>query len=116
MAEYGLLTGWDRAVDGREKEATELFTEVHEYWGKQQAQGNVEGFESVFLTPYGGELNGFFLIRGEREKIDAVRWSDEFLALATRLAHVATKFSVIPVMLDEGVHKQLHRHKHHNVK
>lgn len=116
MAEYGLLTGWDRPVEGREKEAADLFTEVHEFWQKQQAQGNIEAFESVFLTPHGGEMNGFFLVRGERERIDTLRWSEEFLDLATRLAHVARKFSIIPVMLEEGVQKQFHRHKRHNVK
>jgi hypothetical protein len=32
--------------------------------GGLQLQGTIKSFDTVFLDPHGGDLNGFFLIRG----------------------------------------------------
>ena len=40
--------------------------------------GRIESFEPVMLAAHGGDLNGFFLLKGEVEKLDEVRRDDTF--------------------------------------
>ena len=61
-----VFMGWDRPSRGHEAAATALFQEFAEYLGGQQQAGTIQSFESVFLNPHGGDLNGFTLIRETR--------------------------------------------------
>jgi hypothetical protein len=78
MANHALVIGWNRAVTGREARALEGFQRSIAFWTKQIKDGNVESFEPFLLTPHGGDLNGFILVKGDRDKLNAVRWSEEF--------------------------------------
>jgi len=44
-------------------------------------------FDAVFLDPHGGDLNGFFLIRGESAKLDALVATAEWLTHIIRAGH-----------------------------
>jgi hypothetical protein len=44
----------------------------------------IKSFDTVLLNPHGGDLNGFFLIRGESSQLDAVMSSSEWIAHTTR--------------------------------
>ena len=48
------------------------------------SQVQIQSFEAVFLDPHGGDLNGFFLIRGEPAKLDTVIASDAWHTHLTR--------------------------------
>lgn len=78
MADYGLFIGFGAPVRGREKQAMKVFNEVFEYYSRLQQEGEIESFEPVLLEPHGGELGGYFLLRGDRDKLDRVRASKEF--------------------------------------
>lgn len=78
MANHALVIGWNKAVPGQEKRALEGFQRSMSFWGKQLVERNIEAFEPFFLSSHGGDLNGFMLIKGEREKLQKIRWSDEF--------------------------------------
>ena len=54
------------------------------FYGRLQEEGTIENFEPVFLEPHGGDLNGFILIRGDAEKLAALRVSEEFTQIATK--------------------------------
>ncbi len=82
MADAGLFVGWGEVVRGRETEAVEVFNETLGYYARLQEEGTIESFEPVFLEPHGGDLNGFILIRGEAEKLAALRVSEEFTQFA----------------------------------
>ena len=69
MADAGLFVGWGQVVRGREQRAVEVFNESVAYWGGLQGDGKIESFEIAFLTPHGGDLNGFVLIRGSDEQM-----------------------------------------------
>jgi len=43
-----------------------------------QGEGTIQSFEPVLLNPHGGDLNGFFLIRGEPDKLHAMLASEEW--------------------------------------
>jgi hypothetical protein len=95
MADAGLFIGWGEVVRGREAEATELFDESLAFYGRLQEEGTIESFEPVFLEPHGGDLNGFILIRGDAEKLAALRVSEEFTQLSLRVGLIVDGFGVV---------------------
>src|SRR2546428_13988757 len=93
MADNGIFVGFGTPTRGRENGATKVFTEFSQYLGAQQAQKNVESFEPVFLQARGGDLGGFFLIKGE--KLDKMVASEEFDKLTTRALFIVEHFGVV---------------------
>ena len=78
MADAALFIGWGQVVRGREKRALQVFNESVEYWGGLQGDGKIEDFEIVLLTPHGGDLQGFALLRGSEDQVNALRIDEEF--------------------------------------
>ena len=67
MAGDGLFLGWGPVVRGRELKALDVFQETLTYYGKLQGDGKIDSFEPVLLTPHGGGLAGFILLRGDTD-------------------------------------------------
>ncbi|HEU0201634.1 MAG TPA: hypothetical protein VFR86_14520 [Burkholderiaceae bacterium] len=84
MSSNCIFFGWNRSIPGRERLSAEHFQEFAQYLSSQQQRGNVKSFDVVFLHPHGGDMNGFFLIRGENAKLDALVASDEWVTHQTR--------------------------------
>ena len=84
MSSNVVLFGWDRPIPGRETVSAAHFQEFVQYLGGLQQSGTIQSFEAVFLDPHGGDLNGFFLIRGEPAKLDTVMASDAWHTHLTR--------------------------------
>ena len=84
MSANVLFFGWGAPHIGRESMAGDLFGEFVAYLGEQQKGGNIHSFEPVFLDPHGGELNGFFVIRGDSDKLDKLAGSREWTTYITR--------------------------------
>lgn len=103
MADFGLFVGFGYPVRGRERQAVKVFNEAMEYYARLQQQGEIESFESVFLEPHGGDLNGFTLIRGDRDKLASIRTSDEFARLSIRADLIVEGFGVIGAQLGEQI-------------
>ena len=66
-------------VPGREALSGQHFQEFLEYLQQQKSQGAIESFEPVLLEPHGGELNGFFFIKGEPSKLATLVASPEWV-------------------------------------
>ena len=101
MAEAALFIGWGAVVPGRERQAQRVFDEGVAYWARLQQQGEIESFEPVALEPHGGDLAGFCLLRGERERLSRLRHSEEFRRLNARAALVVHNFGVVSADLGE---------------
>ena len=84
MADAGLFIGWGEVVRGREAEAVETFNSTIEYFTGLQSDGTIESFEGVFPEQHGGDLNGFFFVRGDAEKLSALRVDEKFEAVILR--------------------------------
>jgi len=82
-----MLFGWNRPVPGREKVSAQHFEEFVQYLGGLQQKGAIQALDIVFLDPHGGDLNGFFLIKGEPAKLDALVATTEWLTHITRASH-----------------------------
>jgi hypothetical protein len=105
VANAALVIGWGPAVRGREQKALQVFNEAIQYYTRLQQQGEIESFEPVALEPHGGDLNGFLLVRGDREKLSRLRYSDEFVRLNNRAMQVVDNFGVIGAFIGEELNR-----------
>jgi len=103
MADRVLFIGWNRSIPGREQQAMQLFQKVVEFYGKLQADGRIESFEPVLLTAHGGDLNGFFLLKGDAEKLAEIRREDTFIDLTFEAGYCLEGFGVIVGYVGEGL-------------
>jgi hypothetical protein len=107
MADSGLFIGFGLPVRGRERKATKVFNEVFEYYARLQQEGEIESFEPVLLEPHGGELGGFFLLRGDQDKLARIRGSAEFERLVVRGELIAENVGVVGAFLGERLLGQM---------
>jgi len=95
MADEALFIGWGEVVRGRERKAIDVFNESVQYYGQLQQDGRIESFDAWFLEPHGGDLAGFFLVRGERERLDEIRRSPEFETFLTRASMIVHRVGAV---------------------
>jgi hypothetical protein len=75
-----------------------------------KSSGQIASFEPVLLATHGGDLNGFIVIKGEQAKLDALRNSDKFLDLITKVAISVDNVGVIPGWSGESLMNQMQRY------
>ena len=102
MADSGLFIGWGDIRAGRTAAWNTVFAEALAYWPTLQAAGEIESFETVILTAHGGDLGGFFILRGDPERLGRLSMSPEFVRLIQRANAVVEGLGVIPANLDAG--------------
>ena len=107
MADAGLFVGWGEVVRGRETEAVEVFNETLGYYARLQEEGTIESFEPVFLEPHGGDLGGFILLRGDAEKLSALRVSEEFTQFMIRASLCVDNIGVVGADMAERLQSQM---------
>jgi hypothetical protein len=103
MAGESLFVGWGQVVRGREQLALQVFQETVAYFGKLQEEGLIEGFDAYLLAPHGGDLNGFFMIRGEQSALDSVRSSPDFMRAVARAGSVVDNVGVVSAYTGEAL-------------
>jgi hypothetical protein len=101
MSDSGLFIGFGLPVRGRERQAIKVFGEAVEYYTRLQQQGEIDSFEPVLLEPHGGELGGFFLLRGDQDKLAHVRVSEEFEQLTYRAQLISDHIGIVGAALGE---------------
>src|SRR5271169_2754377 len=106
MADSGLFIGFGAPVRGRERQAIKVFNEGFEYYSRLQQGGEIESFEPVLLEPHGGELGGFFLLRGDQDKLARVRSSDEFERRILRGGLIVDNLGIVGAALGERLGSQ----------
>lgn len=107
MAGDALFLGWGQVVRGREQLALQVFEESVAYYGKLQADGQIEAFEAFLLAPHGGELAGFFILRGEQSALDSVRSSPEFQRVLARAGAIVDNLGVVSAYTGEALAAQM---------
>jgi hypothetical protein len=107
MADAGLFVGFGNPVRGRESQAIDLFNETIGWYTRLQEEGEIESFEPVFLEPHGGDLSGFILIRGDAEKLSALRVSDEFTQFVIRASLHVDSIGVVGADMNERLQRQI---------
>lgn len=107
MADSALFVGFGFPVRGREQKAVGVFNESFEYYSRLQQSGEIESFEPVLLEPHGGELGGFFLLRGDRDKLAHLRNSEEFERLTLRAGLIVENLGVVGAALGDRLMSQI---------
>jgi hypothetical protein len=107
MADAGLFIGWGQVVRGREGPAVDGFNETVEFFGQLQGDGRIESFEICLLDPHGGDLDGFMLLRGSTEQMDAVRSDEQFLRNMTRASLQVENLGMVGAALGDGIARQM---------
>ena len=107
MAETALFIGWGAPVRGREAKGLEVFGEAAQFFGQLQQDGTLESFDVSLLGPHGGDLYGFFLLRGGGEQLAALQSREDFLLLITRAGLVVEGLGLVPAAVDEGIPQQI---------
>jgi hypothetical protein len=107
MADSGLFIGFGAPVRGRERQAIKVFNEAFEYYARLQQEGEIESFEPVLLEPHGGELDGFFLLRGDQDKLARIRSSEEFERLTVRGQLIIENLGIVDAALGGRLMSQM---------
>lgn len=108
MAQGALFIGWGpEAVRGREQKALEVFGEATQFYAQLQQRGEIESFEPVILEQHGGDLGGFFLIKGDQDKLNQMRYSDEFIRLINRASVIIDGIGVVTAFVGDEVNRFL---------
>ena len=80
-----LMLSFGAVLPGREALAIETFLEVGRQLGRLLDEGTVTSFRPYFFADGAmGDTSGFFLVEGDRERLDALRREEAFLALVLR--------------------------------
>lgn len=95
MAQGVLFIGWGEVITGRELKSFEIFNEAIQFYTQAQQQGTIESFQPVALEPHGGDLGGFILITGDRDKLEQWRYSQEFIRLTARASMVVRDIGIV---------------------
>ena len=86
MTSNVILFGWNRPMAGRENLSAAHFGDFVSYLEGLKGSGAIESYDVVFLDSHGGDLNGFFLIKGAAAKLDALMSTTDWLTHMTRAA------------------------------
>ena len=107
MPDSGLFIGWGETVRGREAEAVETFKATIEYFAGLQADGAIESFEPVFLEQHGGDLNGFFFVRGDAAQLASLRFDPDFEDVILRASLIVDKIGVVGAATGARLERQM---------
>ena len=107
MAAAGLFIGWGAPVQGREAKGLEVFSEALAFHGKCQEAGEIETFEVVFLSPHGGGLARFILVRASVQQCAALRAREDFQRTTARAGLVVDDLGDIDALTGDGVGEQV---------
>jgi len=103
------IFGWNRAIVGREGVAGELFGTTVAYFEKLQKTGKLESFEPVFLAVHGGDLNGFFYLKGTAANLHWVSQDDEFVDILLRASHCLEGVGFTPAYRGTAINEMMTR-------
>ncbi len=95
MSENVIFFGWNQGIPGREKMSVDHFGEFVEFLTGLQKKGTIQSFDPVFLDFHGGDMNGFFLIKGEGKKLEALTDSEDWIRHTIRASFHLQGFGIV---------------------
>ena len=105
MASAAIFVGWGSVIPGREAVANQVFNEAVHFFAELQQRGEIESFEPLALEPHGGDLAGCMVIRGDREKLSKMRFTEEFQRIVARGQAVVLNFGVVDAHIGEDLQR-----------
>jgi hypothetical protein len=102
-----LFVGWGTPVRGREPQGAKVFGEWVELLGGAQKKGVLRSFTPVFIQARGGDLQGFFLVTGEPDKLSAFAAGEDVRRATTRAQLIVDNFGVCQAITGDEIQKQM---------
>lgn len=103
MTDTALFIGWGTTIPGREHHALKLYEETLDVFESAVRTGEIESFEPVLLGPHGGELEGFFIVRGPIEKLTRFQMREDIEQLQIKAQALKTNFGIVFATIGDGV-------------
>ena len=107
MAKGALFIRWGFPTPALAEKAVKAFAEATEYWKRKQDEKMIDSFEAVFLDYIGGDLSGFLVIRGDRDKLQKIRLDPEFEERNIRVSMLVPNFGVIDAFVGEELQRRM---------
>ena len=102
-----IFFGWNRPIPGRERLSAQHFQEFVQYLGGLQGKGAIQSFDVVILDAHGGDMNGFFLIRGETAKLGEIVASAGWMGHMVRAGmHLESSGAVLGAAGDAAMERE----------
>lgn len=102
MADRVLVVTWGGPVAGREERGLDVFNEAIGFYGKCQAEGRIESFDVILLTPNAG-MNGCITLKGSVDQLNALKEDDEYRRILTDANLVVKDLRVVDGATNEGI-------------
>ena len=102
-----IFFAWNRSIPGREETSGQHFDEFVAYLGAQAQSGAIQGFDVCFLDSHGGDLNGFFIIKGDAGSLDALTATVEWTEHIVRASLHLDGFGAVRGVTGEAVAKRM---------
>jgi len=99
--------GWNRAYVGLEKQSMKVFQKGIEYLSKLQKDSRIESYDIVTLTPHGGDLNAFVMVRGEGQKLAEILRDAAFAQIVSEANFCIQGYGVVTGSIGAGAIKAL---------
>jgi len=107
MAKGSLFIRWGFPTPALAEKAVKAFAEATEYWKRKQEEKMIDSFEAVFLDYIGGDLSGFLLVRGDRDKLARIKMDPEFESRNIRVALLVPNFGIIDAFVGEELRRRM---------
>ena len=108
MKETGVYLRFGKPVSGKERESLALYAEALQYFREKQEQRAITTFEVfTFRTADYEEEAGFWVIRGEPEKISALIRDERWTALMSKAIVILGHFKVEMLRVGEEITEQM---------
>lgn len=107
MTDRALFVGFGAPVRGREERAVEVFGEFVAMFGRMQSDGRIDSMEVSLLDPHGGDLGGFFMVRGSEAQCAALANDEEFRRASIDAMLIVDNFGVVPAVIGDGVEREM---------
>ena len=109
MADHVVFIGFGTPVRGRESQSVEVFNQFVEMFTGMAGDGRIEGMEVFLLDPHGGDLGGFFLVRGSGEQCAALPNDEQFRRALSDALLIVDDLGVVQGVTGEALNEQMGR-------
>lgn len=107
MSDSIIFIGWNRSHVGLEKQSMKTFARAIEYFSKLQKDGKIESCDIVALSPHGGDLNAFVMLKGEGQKLAEIKRDNTFIQLAYEANFCTQGYGIVTGHIGDGAIKAL---------
>jgi hypothetical protein len=108
---HALFLGWNRPVAGREFDSIETFAGFTKYLDTIRDEKIIDSYEPVMLEQHGGDLNGFIIIRGERDKLHELTNRDEWRMWNAKGSFLLQNWGLTHAYIGEGVGERMETYR-----